>query len=73
VSCKSRSSLTVLNDVDLGICLSSALSNERKRTQVQSAVDSGIPTQLSYGFISGYCSGLAMKKAGKAAAGMIGE
>ena len=30
--------------------------------QLQGALDSGIPTQLSYGFVSGYCSGLALKK-----------
>jgi hypothetical protein len=41
-------------------------------SQVQGAVDSGIPTQLSYGFISGYCSGMAMKKVGKVAAGIFG-
>jgi len=40
--------------------------------QVQVAVDSGVPTQLSYGFISGYCSGLALKKAGRAAAVVFG-
>jgi hypothetical protein len=40
--------------------------------QVQSAVDSGIPTQLSYGFVSGYCSGMAFKKIGRLAAGVFG-
>ena len=40
--------------------------------QVQTAVDTGIPTQLSYGFICGYCSGLALKKAGRAAAVVFG-
>mmetsp|Transcript_19264 Transcript_19264/g.24837 ORF Transcript_19264/g.24837 Transcript_19264/m.24837 type:complete len:196 (+) Transcript_19264:145-732(+) len=40
--------------------------------QVQVAIDSGVPTALSYGFISGYCSGLALKKAGRAAAGVLG-
>lgn len=40
--------------------------------QIQGAVDSGIPTQLSYGFVSGYCSGLALKKAGRAAAVVFG-
>jgi hypothetical protein len=41
-------------------------------TQVQGAVDSGIPTQLSYGFISGYCSGIALKKIGRGAAVVFG-
>jgi FUN14 family len=40
---------------------------------VQSGLDSGIPTQLSYGFISGYCSGLALKKIGKAAGVIFGK
>eukprot|EP00542_Grammatophora_oceanica_P017442 CAMPEP_0194029650 /NCGR_PEP_ID=MMETSP0009_2-20130614/3325_1 /TAXON_ID=210454 /ORGANISM="Grammatophora oceanica, Strain CCMP 410" /LENGTH=189 /DNA_ID=CAMNT_0038669379 /DNA_START=66 /DNA_END=635 /DNA_ORIENTATION=+ len=38
----------------------------------QGAIDSGIPTQTSYGFVMGYCSGFAMKKVGKAAAGVLG-
>lgn len=33
--------------------------------KVQNVIDSGTPTQLSYGFISGYCSGFALKKVGK--------
>ena len=41
-------------------------------TQLQGALDSGIPTQLSYGFVSGYCSGLALKKVGRAAAVVFG-
>lgn len=41
-------------------------------TSLQGAIDSGIPTQLSYGFISGYCSGLALKKVGKAVATVFG-
>mmetsp|Transcript_29214 Transcript_29214/g.43087 ORF Transcript_29214/g.43087 Transcript_29214/m.43087 type:complete len:187 (+) Transcript_29214:104-664(+) len=41
-------------------------------SQVQGAIDSGIPTQLSYGFVMGYCSGLALKKAGRAAAVVLG-
>eukprot|EP00545_Synedropsis_sp_CCMP1620_P010011 CAMPEP_0119013274 /NCGR_PEP_ID=MMETSP1176-20130426/8284_1 /TAXON_ID=265551 /ORGANISM="Synedropsis recta cf, Strain CCMP1620" /LENGTH=186 /DNA_ID=CAMNT_0006966355 /DNA_START=43 /DNA_END=603 /DNA_ORIENTATION=+ len=41
-------------------------------SSVQGAVDSGVPTQLSYGFVSGYCSGLALKKAGRAAAVVFG-
>lgn len=40
--------------------------------KMQSAVDSGIPTQLSYGFVSGYCSGMALKKVGRLAAGVFG-
>ena len=41
-------------------------------TSVQTAIDTGIPTQLSYGFLSGYCSGLALKKVGRAAAVVFG-
>lgn len=41
-------------------------------SQVQVGIDSGVPTQLSYGFISGYCSGLALKQAGRAAAVVLG-
>jgi hypothetical protein len=39
--------------------------------KMQGAVDSGIPTQLSYGFVSGYCSGMAFKKIGRLAAGVL--
>jgi hypothetical protein len=42
-------------------------------SHIQGAVDSGIPTQLSYGFVCGYCSGYAAKKVGKAAAGILGK
>ena len=38
----------------------------------QTAIDSGLPTQISYGFVSGYCSGLALKKAGRAVAVVLG-
>jgi uncharacterized membrane protein (Fun14 family) len=34
--------------------------------------ETGIPTQISYGFITGYCSGFAAKKIGKLAAGAFG-
>ena len=47
--------------------MASSMGNE-----LQAALDSGVPTQLSYGFISGYCSGLAMKKVGRAAAVVFG-
>ncbi|GAX12379.1 hypothetical protein FisN_1Hh313 [Fistulifera solaris] len=40
--------------------------------KVQSAIDTGLPTEVSYGFISGYCSGFAMKKVGKAAGLIFG-
>ncbi len=33
--------------------------------KIQTAVDTGIPTQLSYGFVCGYCSGYALKKIGR--------
>lgn len=41
--------------------------------QAQGAIDSGVPTQVSYGFISGYCSGIALKKVGRAAAVVFGK
>lgn len=40
--------------------------------KLQTAVDSGVPTQVSYGFVCGYCSGYAAKKAGKIAAIVLG-
>lgn len=40
--------------------------------KVQSSIETGVPTQLSYGFVSGYCSGLALKTVGKAAATIFG-
>lgn len=36
--------------------------------KVQTAVDTGIPTQLSYGFVCGYASGYALKKVGRVGA-----
>mmetsp|Transcript_12382 Transcript_12382/g.26996 ORF Transcript_12382/g.26996 Transcript_12382/m.26996 type:complete len:270 (+) Transcript_12382:115-924(+) len=36
-------------------------------SKAQSAIDSGIPGNLSYGFLMGYLSGLALKKVGKMA------
>lgn len=36
-------------------------------SQAQLALDSGIPTNLSYGFFAGYLSGFALKKIGKVA------
>lgn len=41
-------------------------------SSIQDAIDSGVPTQLSYGFVSGYCSGMALKKVGRAAAVVLG-
>ena len=41
-------------------------------SQVQGVIDTGIPTQLSYGFVSGYCAGLAAKQVGKLAATVFG-
>lgn len=40
--------------------------------RVQTAIDTGVPTQVSYGFVSGYCSGFALKKVGRAVAGVLG-
>ena len=31
-------------------------------SKAQEAIDSGVPTQISYGFICGYSSGYALKK-----------
>jgi len=40
--------------------------------QVQGAVDSGIPGSISYGFVSGFCAGYALKQAGRVAAVVLG-
>mmetsp|Transcript_35769 Transcript_35769/g.55028 ORF Transcript_35769/g.55028 Transcript_35769/m.55028 type:complete len:179 (+) Transcript_35769:73-609(+) len=40
--------------------------------KIGEVVETGVPTQLSYGFVSGYCSGFALKKAGKVAAVILG-
>jgi uncharacterized membrane protein (Fun14 family) len=40
--------------------------------QVQSAIDSGIPNQISYGFVCGFSSGYALKKIGRAASIVFG-
>lgn len=40
--------------------------------KVQSAIDTGIPTTISYGFVSGFCSGYALKKVGKVVAVVLG-
>lgn len=41
-------------------------------THVQHAIDSGVPTHISYGFICGYSSGYALKKVGKVAGIVFG-
>uniref|UniRef100_A0A7S4JYV9 EF-hand domain-containing protein n=1 Tax=Odontella aurita TaxID=265563 RepID=A0A7S4JYV9_9STRA len=41
-------------------------------SKVADAVETGVPTQLSYGFVCGYCSGYALKKVGKGAAVVLG-
>ena len=41
-------------------------------SKAQEAIDSGVPTQISYGFICGYSSGYALKKVGKAASVVFG-
>lgn len=41
-------------------------------SKAQEAIDSGVPTQISYGFICGYSSGVALKKVGKAASVVFG-
>lgn len=41
-------------------------------SKVQEAVDSGVPTQISYGFLCGYSSGFALKKVGKVASVVFG-
>jgi uncharacterized membrane protein (Fun14 family) len=41
-------------------------------SNVQDAIDSGIPTQISYGFLCGYSSGYALKKVGKVASVIFG-
>ena len=40
--------------------------------KIQNAYDTGIPSQLSYGFVCGYCSGYALKVVGKGAAVVFG-
>ena len=41
-------------------------------SQVSSAIATGVPTDLSYGFLAGYLSGLALKKVGKVASIALG-
>lgn len=40
--------------------------------KVSLAIETGIPSQLSYGFVCGYCSGYALKKIGKVGAIVFG-
>jgi len=40
--------------------------------KVREVVETGVPSELSYGFVCGYCSGLALKKLGRAAATTLG-
>jgi hypothetical protein len=44
----------------------------RAGSGLQDAVDSGVPTQLSYGFVSGYCSGVALRRVGRALSVVFG-
>jgi len=41
-------------------------------SQISTAISSGIPIDLSYGFFAGYFSGLALKKIGKVASVTLG-
>ena len=41
-------------------------------SNAQEVIDSGVPTQISYGFICGYSSGFALKKIGKVASVILG-
>eukprot|EP00565_Helicotheca_tamesis_P002787 CAMPEP_0185731346 /NCGR_PEP_ID=MMETSP1171-20130828/12651_1 /TAXON_ID=374046 /ORGANISM="Helicotheca tamensis, Strain CCMP826" /LENGTH=228 /DNA_ID=CAMNT_0028400597 /DNA_START=76 /DNA_END=762 /DNA_ORIENTATION=+ len=41
-------------------------------SKIQDAVDTGMPTQLSYGFVCGFCSGYAMRKVGQIGAVIFG-
>jgi len=41
-------------------------------SKIQDAVDTGMPTQLSYGFVCGFCSGYAMRKVGQVGAVVFG-
>jgi uncharacterized membrane protein (Fun14 family) len=41
-------------------------------SKISLAIETGIPSQLSYGFVCGYCSGYALKKIGKAGAIVFG-
>lgn len=40
--------------------------------KIQQAVDTGLPTQISYGFVCGYSSGYALKKVGKSMSVVFG-
>jgi uncharacterized membrane protein (Fun14 family) len=42
------------------------------KMKLQGALDSGVPTHLSYGFVSGFCSGYALKKVGRAVSIVLG-
>ena len=35
-------------------------------------METGVPTQLTYGFLAGWCSGMALKRVGQAAATVLG-
>mmetsp|Transcript_1657 Transcript_1657/g.2021 ORF Transcript_1657/g.2021 Transcript_1657/m.2021 type:complete len:194 (+) Transcript_1657:92-673(+) len=41
-------------------------------SKTQNIIDSGVPTQISYGFVCGFSSGYAMKKIGKVASVVFG-
>ena len=62
------------SDGDGGFDMKSTVDKLAKEigSKVAEAVETGVPTQLSYGFMSGFCSGYALKKVGKAAAIVLG-
>mmetsp|Transcript_15234 Transcript_15234/g.22806 ORF Transcript_15234/g.22806 Transcript_15234/m.22806 type:complete len:201 (-) Transcript_15234:291-893(-) len=41
-------------------------------TKIQDAITTGVPTQISYGFVCGFSSGYALKKVGKIASVVFG-
>ena len=49
-----------------------SVANLSRSPQFDQALETGVPTQLTYGFIAGFCSGIALKKVGQLAATVLG-
>ncbi len=66
---KDAANLNIPMDVDL---LDLDSIGKLLGSKAQDVIDSGVPTQISYGFLCGYSSGYALKKVGKAASVVFG-
>jgi FUN14 domain-containing protein 1 len=72
--CEDREKNLVQKDKDGNVLWDKTMDSLAREagSKISLALETGIPSQLSYGFVCGYCSGYALKKIGKAGAIVFG-